>query len=58
MFFYEFRVASGNPGYLVAFNPTEDTVEVNFPQEIPVVPPEVTVQLISSNYNEPNTALK
>lgn len=51
-------MASGNPGYLVLLNPTDETVEVNVPQEIPGVPSEVTVQLMSSNYNEPNTALK
>lgn len=47
-------MAPGNPGILVALNPTDETVTVNFPEEIPAVSEEVTVQLLSNNYNETN----
>nr|XP_022909037.1 neutral and basic amino acid transport protein rBAT isoform X2 [Onthophagus taurus] len=46
------RVISGSPGYLVAINPSLEEVTVNFPKDTNgVVSDEVTVDLISSNYN-------
>lgn len=54
LFYITFRVAAGNPGYLVAVNPTNTTINVNFLEEVPLVSEEVTIQLYSSNYSEPN----
>ncbi|RZC39205.1 neutral and basic amino acid transport protein rBAT [Asbolus verrucosus] len=51
------RVAAGNPGILVAFNPTDNRVVVDFPEAIEAVTKEVTVQLFSSNYNESGIAV-
>ncbi|CAG9766236.1 unnamed protein product [Ceutorhynchus assimilis] len=52
------RVTPGNPGILVAVNPTDTTAVANFPAEIPPLSDlqEVTIRHYSSNYN--NTEFK
>lgn len=55
--FVYIRVHSGNPGFIVAFNPTDEPVVVNFPAEIPEVADEVTLQLVSSTYNQTDMEL-
>lgn len=54
MLFLIFRVASGNPGFLVALNAIDETVTVDFTKEIAAFKQleEVTIRLYSSNYNE------
>ncbi|KAI4469053.1 alpha-amylase family member [Holotrichia oblita] len=53
------RVAPSNPGYIVALNPTEDMVKVNFPQDTKAsVQDEVTVQFVSNNYNVTDIEVK
>ncbi|KAF2905863.1 hypothetical protein ILUMI_00304 [Ignelater luminosus] len=52
------RLTPGNPGYLVALNPTNKTVKVDFPSEISTVSEEVTVQFFSKNYNETDIEIK
>ncbi|XP_065168393.1 amino acid transporter heavy chain SLC3A2 isoform X1 [Atheta coriaria] len=51
------RTYPGNPGYLVAFNPTDYKVVVDFAKDIPEIPEEFTVQHFTSNYNETNVEL-
>ncbi|XP_025829202.1 maltase A1 isoform X2 [Agrilus planipennis] len=46
------RVSPGNPGYLVAINPTDRKMVVDFPKEVRTISQEITVQYISKNYNE------
>ncbi|KAK4884377.1 hypothetical protein RN001_000648 [Aquatica leii] len=52
------RLTPGNPGYLVVFNPSPNTVVVDFYTEISLKSEEVTVQYFSQNYNETNIAMK
>ncbi|GJQ78317.1 hypothetical protein Trydic_g22153 [Trypoxylus dichotomus] len=53
------RVTPSNPGYLVALNPTEEAVKVNFPIDTNgQVQEEVTVQFISNNYNNSDIEVK
>ncbi|XP_063908317.1 amino acid transporter heavy chain SLC3A1 [Zophobas morio] len=48
------RVMAGNPGILVAFNPSENRTVVNFPAYVQEIPHdgEVTVLLFTKSYNE------
>jgi solute carrier family 3 protein 2 len=48
------RVTAGNPGILVALNPSDNRTVVDFPANIKAVSEEVTVQLWSENYHEPD----
>jgi hypothetical protein len=47
-------VTAGNPGILVALNPSDNRTVVDFPANIKAVSEEVTVQLWSENYHEPD----
>lgn len=48
------RVTPGNPGILVAINPTENATIIDIPKEIPQLSDleEVTVQFCSKSYSE------
>lgn len=43
------RIKSGNPGYFVAYNPTESLVTANF-SSVAGIPDLLTVHLFSDNY--------
>jgi len=45
------RMHSGHPGFIVALNPSEEAVTVNFPEEIQGVPDDVTTVYVSNAYN-------
>ncbi|EFA06898.1 amino acid transporter heavy chain SLC3A1 [Tribolium castaneum] len=51
------RVTAGNPGILVALNPSDNRTVVDFPAHIKGLSEDVTVQLFSANYSEPNVAV-
>lgn len=42
------RLSAGNPGILVAVNPTNASVTIDFGREVPNVADEVTVQFVTS----------
>lgn len=46
------RIKSGNPGYFVAFNPTDDDIKANFTSEI--VGTELSVLLLSDGFSKDN----
>ncbi|KAK9877573.1 hypothetical protein WA026_018677 [Henosepilachna vigintioctopunctata] len=48
------RQAPGSPGVLVAVNPSNDTVKVNFLQDMNNISEEVTIRFTSKNFNETN----
>lgn len=52
------RLTPGNPGYLVALNPTINRIVIDLPSEILTVSEEVTIQLFSKNYNETDMTVK
>lgn len=44
------RIKSGNPGFFVAYNPSNEGATPNF-SEVPGLPEQLTVSLLSDNYN-------
>lgn len=52
------RLSAGNPGILVAVNPTNQSLAIDFQKEIPDVADEVTVQFVSSGYKAPDIQIK
>lgn len=57
MFFFLDRIKSGNPGYFVVYNPSEELVKANFSLATGI-PNELTVNLVSENYQVENIKKK
>lgn len=51
------RIKSGNPGYFVAYNPTDELVRADF-SKVDGIPEELTVHLLSHNYHVANIVEK
>uniref|UniRef100_A0A1B0GJZ3 alpha-glucosidase n=1 Tax=Lutzomyia longipalpis TaxID=7200 RepID=A0A1B0GJZ3_LUTLO len=51
------RTKSGNPGFFVVFNPTEQYVNANFSNVVGIAE-ELTVHTLSTNYNATDVAVK
>lgn len=50
VYFFINRIKSGNPGYFVAFNPTDNYVAANF-SFVASLPDQLTVDMVSRLYN-------
>lgn len=51
------RIKSGNPGYFVVFNPTDNRTEADF-SNVKSLPDQLTVYMVSKSYNEKDIAEK
>lgn len=56
MYLTQYRIKSGNPGFLVLFNPTEVSHMANVTNDS--LPEKMTVVAVSDNYNVTNVAAK
>lgn len=56
-FLFLHRIKSGNPGYFVAYNPTDVGVSSNF-ANVNGMPDQLTVHLFSKNYDVENISEK